>query len=298
MSILFCSDTHFHHKNVIRYSSRPFSSVEEMNEALINNWNKVVNPGDTVYHLGDFALCSLTQLEKILARLNGEIHIITGNHDKVILQNQAGLIATNRLKSVQQYLEFKYNNYHIVLFHYQLEGDIKLPASTPDEDDGIKHDPIKACEDIIAAYNGGPEISYGGNKACYYPSLDKIAMPKMEQFEKAEQFYQTLFHEMSHSTGAKSRLDREGITDKTMFGDHKYSNEELVAELGATILCATVGIEKVVIENSAAYIKHWMGRLKNEKLLLFEAAQKAQRACDFIQGRSFNETEVEAEEAA
>lgn len=118
MSILFCSDTHFHHKNVIRYSSRPFSSVEEMNEALINNWNKVVNPGDTVYHLGDFALCSLTQLEKILARLNGEIHIITGNHDKVILQNQAGLIATNRLKSVQQYLEFKYNNYHIVLFHY------------------------------------------------------------------------------------------------------------------------------------------------------------------------------------
>lgn len=179
----------------------------------------------------------------------------------------------------------------------QLDGDIKLPASN-DSDDGVKHDPIKACEDIIAGYKGGPEISYGGNKACYYPSLDKIAMPKMEQFEKAEQFYQTLFHEMSHSTGAKSRLEREGITDKTMFGDHKYSNEELVAELGSTILCATVGIEKVVIENSAAYIKHWMGRLKNEKLLLFEAAQKAQRACDFIQGRSFNETEVEAEEAA
>lgn len=166
----------------------------------------------------------------------------------------------------------------------QLDGDIKPPKDALIKDDRIKHDPIKVCEDIMAAYKDGPEISYGGNKACYYPSSDKIIMPKMEQFNTAEHFYNTLFHEAVHSTANSKRLDRESLKDSKVFGDRNYSEEELVAELGATLLCAMAGIEKVTIENSAAYIKSWMSKLKSDKLLLFNAAQQAQKACDLITG--------------
>lgn len=89
-----------------------------MNETLINNWNAVVKPNDKVYHLGDFAFCSIEQFEQLLNRLNGEIHIVTGNHDKVILRNQSRILSGNKVKSIQQYLEFNYNKQHIVLFHY------------------------------------------------------------------------------------------------------------------------------------------------------------------------------------
>ena len=176
----------------------------------------------------------------------------------------------------------------------QLEGDIKLPVK---KDDGVKHDPIKACEDIIAGYKDGPEISIGGNRACYSPSIDKISMPKMEQFNKVEEYYSILFHEFSHSTAAESRLNRESLKNSKVFGDRNYSEEELIAEFGSSILCAMAGIEKVTIENSAAYIKSWMSKLKDDKLLLFRAAQQAQKSCDLILGNFFQEVES-ADEAA
>lgn len=81
--IFLTSDTHFNHLNILRYESetRPFSSIEEMNEAIIANWNSVVSPEDTVYHLGDFFMGSYDAIEDILDRLNGTIKLIRGNHD-------------------------------------------------------------------------------------------------------------------------------------------------------------------------------------------------------------------------
>jgi calcineurin-like phosphoesterase family protein len=79
--IYFTSDTHFNHSNILNYCSRPWSTVEEMNEGLIKNWNEVVNPGDTVYHLGDFAMGNRKLIPEILARLNGRIILVRGNHD-------------------------------------------------------------------------------------------------------------------------------------------------------------------------------------------------------------------------
>lgn len=80
--VWFTSDTHFGHANVIRYSSRPFAGVEEMDEALITNWNSVVRPGDRVYHLGDFAFCRPERAAGIVGRLTGQKYLVFGNHDK------------------------------------------------------------------------------------------------------------------------------------------------------------------------------------------------------------------------
>lgn len=81
--IFITSDTHFFHRRIIEYENRPFGSVEEMNEKLIENWNSVVLPQDLVYHLGDFALnVGDDKVKEILDRLNGEIVLVSGNHDK------------------------------------------------------------------------------------------------------------------------------------------------------------------------------------------------------------------------
>jgi calcineurin-like phosphoesterase family protein len=81
-NIYFTADSHFWHKNVIKYCNRPFSSVEEMNEVMIERYNERVKPQDIVYFLGDFAFCNQLEVKKILERLNGNIHLIKGNHDK------------------------------------------------------------------------------------------------------------------------------------------------------------------------------------------------------------------------
>ena len=79
--VFFTSDTHFNHTNIIQYCQRPFKSTDEMNEAIIDNWNSVVGEEDTVFHLGDFCLGSSAEWNKILNRLNGKIYLILGNHD-------------------------------------------------------------------------------------------------------------------------------------------------------------------------------------------------------------------------
>src|SRR5690606_6132282 len=77
----FTSDTHFYHRKVIEYCDRPFSTVETMNEALIENWNKVVKKNDVIFVLGDFAFAGVNQTKKILDRLNGQKILVRGNHD-------------------------------------------------------------------------------------------------------------------------------------------------------------------------------------------------------------------------
>ena len=81
--IWFCSDTHGFHQNILKYCNRPFETVEEMNEALVANWNSVVKPDDHVYHLGDFCFGNVDKWNWFLepGRLNGHIHLILGNHD-------------------------------------------------------------------------------------------------------------------------------------------------------------------------------------------------------------------------
>lgn len=84
MDIWFTSDNHFNHYNIIKYCGRPFHYNTEMTHTLVNNWNKCVGENDLVYHLGDFGLASKQSMADILSRLNGQIILILGNHDKGI----------------------------------------------------------------------------------------------------------------------------------------------------------------------------------------------------------------------
>lgn len=155
--------------------------------------------------------------------------------------------------------------------------------------------PIEEAERIVAGFKNCPKINFGGDRACYSPIKDIISVPSIESFDTAEHHYATLFHEMAHSTGHKSRLNRKGIAEFDMFGSHQYSQEELVAEFSSAFLCAECGIGKPVIENTVSYIGHWQERLrdKDNKKMIVQAAAQAQKASDLILGVKF-EKEKEA----
>jgi len=156
--------------------------------------------------------------------------------------------------------------------------------------------PIEKAEQIIFNMPNIPDIQYGGNRAYYSPSLDYIQLPPKHTFESAESYYDTLFHELIHSTGHIGRLGRKSILEPSSFGSHGYSKEELVAEMGAAFLCGYSGIEQRTIENSAAYIQGWLKVLKNEKKLLVHAAAQAQKASDYILDRKEDEKHEHAED--
>jgi calcineurin-like phosphoesterase family protein len=133
MSIWFTSDHHFGHKNIIQYCDRPFDSVEEMNEALVDNWNAVVKPNDTVYYLGDFSL-RLSFMEQYAPRLSGHKILVAGNHDACHPSNHDGkwsLVSVYRkyFENVSDELELG----EFVLHHmpYYDDEDDRLPEYRP-----------------------------------------------------------------------------------------------------------------------------------------------------------------------
>jgi antirestriction protein ArdC len=142
---------------------------------------------------------------------------------------------------------------------------------------------IADCESIVVGMPNPPKRTQHG-KACYWTANDTIGMPAKELFASPEEFYSTLFHELGHSTGHASRLNRPGIMEKHSFGDADYSREELVAEMTAAMLCGVTGIAPAVIDNSAAYLQNWIRVLKGDSKLLIQAASAAQKAADYIRG--------------
>jgi len=121
MNIFFSADHHFSHTRIIEYADRPFSSIDEMNETLISNWNKVVKPKDLVYYLGDFCWCNP---KYFLDRLNGTIEWISGNHDKCLIKH----LGQNKFSSIK---EIKINNMHITLCHYAMRTWSRSHFNTP-----------------------------------------------------------------------------------------------------------------------------------------------------------------------
>lgn len=146
---------------------------------------------------------------------------------------------------------------------------------------------------VAQAYIDGEkiEVTFGGNRACYSPSGDYIKMPHQSAFTSDSEFTSTLFHEIAHSTGHKSRLNR---IDSTSFGSHAYSFEELVAEFTAVFMCAQLGIleqHDATFKNSAAYLRSWSKRLQDNPDWAPRAAQKAQKACERILSHSVEREE-------
>nr|DAO31021.1 MAG TPA: metallophosphatase domain protein [Crassvirales sp.] len=120
------SDTHFNHANIIKYCNRPFSSVEEMNETIIANWNKVVSERDIVYHLGDFALGDKSLIPDFIRHLNGHISFIMGNHDNLNIMKS--FETPFRCETVSWEEVIKVEKKTIILNHFPF-GSLPDPAT-------------------------------------------------------------------------------------------------------------------------------------------------------------------------
>lgn len=160
----------------------------------------------------------------------------------------------------------------------QVEG-IELPKRFQTK--GEKLPANDAAQAIVDGFQNAPELFHGGDSACYSPVLDKVKMPPREAFGSIGEYYSTLFHELTHSTGHTNRLNRKEVMDGNAFGSHDYSVEELTAEMGAAMLCAHAGIDNT-LENSAAYIAGWVSKLKDQPAMLMTAAGRAQKAFSHI----------------
>lgn len=175
---------------------------------------------------------------------------------------------------------FQCLRYYRVFNVEQCDG-IEYPKPTPNDH---TFNPIAAADGVWSGYDGRPTLDHGGGSAHYRPTDDHIQMPESSAFRSDEAYYSTLFHEAIHSTGHKSRLDRLHKTKFAAFGSSEYSREELIAEMGAAMLCGRVGIFDPVEDNSVAYIAGWLKALRGDSKLVVTAAAQAQRAADWIIG--------------
>ncbi|MEB2778545.1 zincin-like metallopeptidase domain-containing protein [Algoriphagus sp. D3-2-R+10] len=162
----------------------------------------------------------------------------------------------------------------------QIEGiDWEFPEISRDEPLPDNEQCRKIYEEMLRA----PELVHTGSSAYYRADLDQITMPEKKLFATAGEYFGVLHRELVHSTGHPSRLNRIGISEPQQFASENYKKEELIGEMGAGYLNSLTGIlDQNLLENSAAYIQHWLNELRNDKQLLIEAASKAQKAVDYI----------------
>lgn len=168
--------------------------------------------------------------------------------------------------------------YYRVFHVEQVEGVESLAESATRTD----LYPIKEVESLLQSYLTREKIGLvNGENASYSPVLDRIMIPRLEQFISSEEFYLSAFHEAVHSTGHKSRLDRLLVP---IFDNQKsYAAEELVAEIGAYAIMHKLGIAtKNSSENSVAYLHDWAKLIKADNHLIVNAASKAEKAVNFI----------------
>jgi antirestriction protein ArdC len=169
---------------------------------------------------------------------------------------------------------------YYMVFNIEQCENLKLPAwVTQQRQPPPDFSPIEAAESIWTNYPNPPKLRHICNRAYYSPSADEIVMPARHAFDSPVEYYSCLFHEMGHSTGYETRLNRDlGMKH----GHQAYAREELIAEMTSAFLCAKAGISQPVISNQAAYLAYWSQALRDDPKLFVTAAGKAQRAADFV----------------
>ena len=150
---------------------------------------------------------------------------------------------------------------------------------------GTRNYSIGKCQEVIDNYIDKSGITFQNEevsaKAYYRPADDIVVLPKLSQFTSSQHYYATAFHELVHSTGHKDRLNR--LTATAHFGNKEYSREELIAEIGSSILCNVTNIDTTdIMDNSAAYIQSWLKALKGDVNMVLVAAAKAEKAVEYI----------------
>lgn len=169
----------------------------------------------------------------------------------------------------------------------QIDG-LPTPKEVEELPEPVRHGRAEA---FIKATNA--QFKNGGDKACYVPSQDFIALPYQGFFIHHEAFYAVALHELGHWTGAKPRLDRD-LSGR--FGTKAYAAEELVAEMTAAFLCAHLDLKGEL--RHASYINNWIELLKEDSRAIFTAASLASKAADYLRGFSEPKEDEDVEEAA
>ena len=174
-----------------------------------------------------------------------------------------------------------YNVFHIDQCEGLTARHTKTLSTIP-----VDHSDTAAAEEVIYEYLGREGVHMAheqGDRAYYRPATDTVVLPIRKQFMSTAEYFSTAFHELVHSTGHKSRLDR--LDHVAAFGSEDYSKEELIAEIGAAALVNHTGLETPdSFRNNAAYVQNWLQVLKDDKRFIVSAAGKAEKAVNLILG--------------
>ena len=209
-------------------------------------------------------------------------HVRKGEKSKMVVFWKPFETVNEDTGEIEQHFFLRYYN----VFHLnQCEGVRPRWAVSVNSAANLR--PDSTADAIIRDYvarSGVTLTATSSDRAFYRPSTDEVVVPALTQYRKQEEYYSTLFHELTHSTGHHSRLNR--ISDIAAFGSHEYSREELCAELGAAFLVNRCGLEtEVSFNNSAAYLAGWLKALKDDKRLIVSAAGAAEKAVSLILGK-------------
>jgi antirestriction protein ArdC len=184
-------------------------------------------------------------------------------------------------------------NHKSILLRWYTVFNVEQCEEIKSPEPALLINPLEQCDAIVRSMPNPPAFAQDA-QACYRPTTDTVGMPARSAFNSAEAFYSTLFHELTHSTGHPSRVGREGIMNHDPFGGEDYSKEELVAEMGAAMLCGAAGIEAQTLGNSAAYLQAWIDKLRSDCRLIVFAASQAQKAADYVLAKTTSESQADA----
>lgn len=209
-------------------------------------------------------------------------HVRKGEKSKMVVFWKPFEKENEETGEVEKHFFLRYYN----VFHLsQCEGI--TPRWTVSVNPSSNLEPDAAADAIIKGYidRSGVHLTVTeSDRAFYRPSTDEVVVPQLSQYKNVAEYYSTLFHELTHSTGHHSRLNR--IADIAAFGSHEYSKEELIAELGSAFLNNHCGLETdASFRNSAGYIQGWLSALKNDTRLIVSAAGAAEKAVSLILDR-------------
>lgn len=184
---------------------------------------------------------------------------------------------TGEKETVYEELEHPKVNYFVLFNAAQVEG---MPALEKQPE--LPKDEQLMLADRFVRSSACPVIEQPGETEAYYsPERDEVHLPMRNSFYSSTEFLATAIHEMSHSTGHSSRLNRP---QKNAFGSKEYAKEELIAELSSVFVQADLGIDigAKQLSNHAAYLQNWIGALEENPNVLFQASSDASRASDFL----------------
>ena len=175
--------------------------------------------------------------------------------------------------------------YYRVFSEFDCTG---IPAESEEEREVLN--PVERAEEVIRNYTERSQMVYivkESNRAYYSVNSDCVVVPSLEQYSDVAEFYSTAYHELVHSTGHPSRLNRLKCT--FLETKEEYSREELVAEMGSAMSLSRLGIATAkTFRNSTAYLQSWLKALQNDNKMIFWASSRAEAAVKFI----FNEEGV------